>query len=485
MKQRILTDIEPRDVLGYFEDLTFIPRESGNEQEVSDFLVEFAKKNGLEVSQDEYNNVLIRKDASEGYEDHPGVILQAHMDMVCEKNPGVEFDFAKDPIEFEVDGDIIIARDTSLGADNGVGVAMAMAILANKDLKHPPLEFLCTTDEESGMLGIENFDFDQLKGDRLINIDSSDEAVIVAGCAGGPDVRIDIPVTRVAADPDKKYYNIKIEGLRGGHSGEDIHLGRANANKLLSRYLNKLSLKLSYDIADIGGGLKSNAIPRNAFTTIGVAADDVQTLLDETAAYGKILSDEYRVNDPDIQVVITEADVPAEILDEATATSAVAFISFCETGIIRMDQDYPEFVETSNSIGVVELHEDVISMLITERSSLNSGHEYISESLIALSKLVGGTYNILSNSPVWAYQPESEVIKLYAETYEEMFGRPTKTIILHAGIETGMFALRIERELDMISLGPDNRNLHSPGEWVSISSTERVYKSIVALLEKL
>ncbi|MBQ9708007.1 MAG: beta-Ala-His dipeptidase, partial [Firmicutes bacterium] len=307
MKQRILTDIEPRDVLGYFEDLTFIPRESGNEQEVSDFLVEFAKKNGLEVSQDEYNNVLIRKDASEGYEDHPGVILQAHMDMVCEKNPGVEFDFAKDPIEFEVDGDIIIARDTSLGADNGVGVAMAMAILANKDLKHPPLEFLCTTDEESGMLGIENFDFDQLKGDRLINIDSSDEAVIVAGCAGGPDVRIDIPVTRVAADPDKKYYNVKIEGLRGGHSGEDIHLGRANANKLLSRYLNKLSLKLSYDIADIGGGLKSNAIPRNAFATIGVAADDVQTLLDETAAYGKILSDEYRVNDPDIQVVITEA----------------------------------------------------------------------------------------------------------------------------------------------------------------------------------
>ena len=485
MKERLLTDIEPKDVMGYFEDLTFIPRESGNEKEVSDYLMDFAEKNGLEAVQDEYNNVLIRKDASPGYEDHPGVILQAHMDMVCEKNPGVDFDFAKDPIVFEVEDDKIIAKDTSLGADNGMGVAMSMAILANKELKHPPLEFLCTTDEESGMLGIENFDFDQLKGDRLINIDSSDEAVIVAGCAGGPDVRIDIPVTRVPADKDAVYYEIKLEGLVGGHSGEDIHLGRANANKLLSRLLNKLSLKIDYKVGDIGGGLKSNAIPRNAFVVLGVSKDDASVLLETCEEYGKILDDEYRVNDPDIKVVVNEAEKPAEVLDDKCAESIIAFISFCETGIIRMNQDYPEFVETSNSIGVVELHEDVASMLITERSSLDSGHEYISETLKALAKLVGGTYTVLSNSPVWQYKPESEMIKLYAETYEEMFGRETKTIILHAGVEAGMFALRIPRELDMISLGPDNRCLHSPGEWVGITSSERVYKSIAALLEKL
>ena len=485
MKQRLLTNVEPVDVMGYFEDLTFIPRESGNEKEVSDYLMDFAAKNGLDAVQDEYNNVLIRKPASAGYENHPGVILQAHMDMVCEKNPGVEFDFAKDPIVFEVEDDKIIAKDTSLGADNGMGVAMAMAILANKDLKHPPLEFLCTTDEESGMLGIENFDFDQLKGDMLINIDSSDEGVIVAGCAGGPDVRIDIPVARVDADKNAAYYEIKLEGLIGGHSGEDIHLGRANANKLLSRLLNKLSLQLDYKVADIGGGLKSNAIPRNAFVKLGVSKEDAPVLLEQCKAYGDILADEYRVNDPDIKVVVTEADAPLKVLDDKSAENIIAFISFCETGIIRMNQDYPEFVETSNSIGVVELHDDAASMLITERSSLDSGHEYISESLKALAKLVGGTYTVLSNSPVWPYKPESKMIKLYADTYEELFGKETKTIILHAGVEAGMFALRVPRELDMISLGPDNRSLHSPGEWVGISSSERVYKSIVALLEKL
>lgn len=485
MKERILQNVQPVDVLGFFEDLTFIPRESGNEKEVSDYLVSFAKERGLEVYQDEYMNVLIRKPATAGYENSKGVILQAHMDMVCEKNPGFEFDFSKDPIQFIIDGDNIVAPDTTLGADNGIGVAMALAVLADGSLEHPAIEFLCTTDEESGMLGIENFNFDLLKGDRLINLDSSDEGLIVAGCAGGPDVRIDIPAVRTAADKNMKFFEIRISGLIGGHSGEDIHLGRANANKLLSRFLNRLSGRIKYTLADIGGGLKSNAIPRNSFAVLGVDETDVSVLEETAEEYGSILAEEFRVNDPDISVELNPADTPEAVLDEKSAVNIVAFITHCEAGILYMNQDYPEFVDTSSSIGVVTLDDEKASMYITERSSTDYGHEHISENLIALAGLVGGEYVVLSNSPVWPYRPQSELISLYGKVYEEMFGKKTKTIILHAGVEAGMFALRIERELDMISIGADNRKLHSPGEYVGISSTKRVYESLKELLRQL
>lgn len=485
MKERLLTDVEPRDVFMYFEDLTFIPRDSRKEKEVSDYLMEFAKKHNLEAYQDEYFNVLIKKGASPGYEDHPGVILQAHMDMVCEKNPDFEFDFDSDPIEFEVDGDLVVARDTTLGADDGIGMAMAMAILADDDIKHPPLEFLCTTDEESGMLGIENFNFDLIKGDRLINLDNSDEGVIVAACAGGPDVRIDIPINKIQANPNKKYYEVRMQGLLGGHSGEDIHRGRANANKQLVRFLNKISMDMNYVLANFEGGLKSNAIPRNAFAIIGIDNDSIEMFESKAREFAKTIKDEYRVNDPDSEFVYKETDIPVEVLDETSASNVCAFISFCETGILRRNQDYPQFVESSVSLGVVRVCEDNAYMLLTERSSLDSMHEYISETLISLAKYVGGTYTVLSYSPVWTFKPESEMVDLYSKIYEEMYGKKTETTIFHAGVESGMFSLRIERELDMIALGPNCENLHSPGEYVSISSTKRVYDSIKALIEAL
>ena len=218
MKERLLTHTEPVDVFHYFEDLTFIPRESGNERDVSDYLVNFAKEHNLEYKQDEYCNVLIRKEASPGYEDHPGVIVQAHMDMVCEKNRDVVHDFAKDPIEFEVEDDRIIARKTTLGADDGIGVAFGLALLADDSIKHPAIEFVSTSDEERGMLGIENFDFSQLKGEYVINVDSDDEGMVVVGCAGGPVVKVDLPIRKVPADHEKEFVKIRIRGLRGGHS---------------------------------------------------------------------------------------------------------------------------------------------------------------------------------------------------------------------------------------------------------------------------
>ena len=485
MKERLLTNTEPKDVFRYFEDLTFIPRESRNEKEVSDYLIAFAKEHGLEAYQDEYFNVLIRKPATPGYEDHPGVILQAHMDMVCEKNPGVEFDFARDPIQFVIEGDNIIARDTTLGADNGIGVAMSMAILADDSIKHPMLEFVCTTDEESGMLGIENFDFDQLRGSRVINLDSSEEGCIVAGCAGGPDVRIDLPVKWIDADKGKSYFDLSISELVGGHSGEDIHRGRANANKLLVRVLNKIGMNINYEMAYINGGLKSNAIPRNANAIIGIDPADEGKLKAVVDMYASLFSEEYRVNDPNIKLTCEKKNAPERVMDEESRKRITGFITFVETGIVRYNQDYPSFVETSTSLGVVNLEEDSAFMLITTRSSMASQYELLSENLRVLTDFLGGRYQDLSCCPAWEFGVDSEMRAKYAQIYKDMFGKDTETIILHAGVEPGEFSTHIDRELDMISLGPDNRFLHAPGEYVSISSTERVYNSVKALIEAL
>ena len=332
MKERLLTNTEPIDVFHYFEDLTFIPRESGNEKEVSDYLVNFAKEHGLEYKQDEWYNVLIRKEATPGYEDHPGVIVQAHMDMVCEKNGDVEHDFAKDPIVFEVEDDRVIAKNTTLGADDGIGVSFGLALLADDSIKHPAIEFVCTSDEERGLQGIENFDFTQLKGDYVINVDSDDEGVVVVGCAGGPVVKVNVPIRKVPADHKKEYYAIKITGLRGGHSGEDIHRGRANANKLLIRVLRALEENVRFDLSDITGGLKYNAIPRNAEAVIGIEKEDKAAVDAVIERFSGIFADEYRVNDPGITLEAVPQETADHILDEASSRRVLDYIDFTETG---------------------------------------------------------------------------------------------------------------------------------------------------------
>ncbi|HIU25438.1 MAG TPA: aminoacyl-histidine dipeptidase [Candidatus Copromorpha excrementigallinarum] len=485
MKERILTNVEPKDVLKYFEDLTFIPRESGNEKEVSDYLVNFAKEHGFEWSQDDYYNVLMRKPASKGYEDHPGIIIQAHMDMVCEKNRDFEHDFARDPIKFEVDGDKIIARDTSLGADDGIGVAIGLAVMADPELKHPAIEFVCTSDEERGMSGIENFDFSVLKGSRVINLDSDDEGVLVVGCAGGPVVRVELPVSRKAADREKSYFEITLRGLLGGHSGEDIHRGRANANKLMVRVLMAVQRELGFDLAAISGGLKYNAIPRNAEVTIGVDREKEAALRAVVDRYSAIFADEYRVNDPDIELGIAPADAPKEVLDEESKMKILDYMNFSETGIIRMDMDYPQFVESSVSLGVVNIEGDKAVILIMTRSSKDSQYELSFEKIVRLTELLGGEYFVMSNCPAWEYDYQSELKATYERVYEDMFGKKASIMILHAGVEPSEFAKNMDRKMDMISMGPDVRNLHAPGEYFSISSTQRFWESFKKFLEEL
>ena len=277
IENRKLANLEPKAFFRYFEDLTRIPRPSGKEEKVVEYLMDFAKENGLYAEKDEFNNVLIKKPASKGYEDHDSIILQAHIDMVCEKNPGVEHDFDKDPIDITVEDGKVIAKETTLGADDGVGVAFAMAILADKDIKHPAIEFLATSDEERGMTGIENFDFSKLTGSKVINIDSDDEGLVVVGCAGGPVIRVKLPLSYKKAD-NKNTYKVKVAGLAGGHSGEDIHRGRANSNKLMVRVLMEALDIETFELADIVGGDKYNAIPRNTEAYVNIVAEDEEKL---------------------------------------------------------------------------------------------------------------------------------------------------------------------------------------------------------------
>lgn len=484
IENRKLANLEPKAFFRYFEDLTRIPRPSGKEEKVVEYLMEFAKENGLYAEKDEFNNVLIKKPASKGYEDHDTVILQAHIDMVCEKNPGVEHDFDKDPIDITVEDGKVIAKDTTLGADDGVGVAFAMAILADKEIKHPAIEFLATSDEERGMTGIENFDFSKLTGNKVINIDSDDEGLVVVGCAGGPVIRVKLPLSYKEAD-NKNTYKVKVAGLSGGHSGEDIHRGRANSNKLMVRVLMDALNIDSLEIADIVGGDKYNAIPRNTEAYVNIAEKDVEKLKEIASKFEKIFKHEYRVSDSDIYVEVSKVDTIDKVLDRESTMRVLDFINFADTGIIRMDMDYPDTVETSISLGVIRLEGDKTRIEIMTRSSMESQFNLLADKVFRLTELLGGEYEVMSNCPPWEYVVDSDLRTTYENVWEEMTGEKPKMMILHAGLEPSEFAKHIDRDLDMISMGPDIRLLHAPGEYFVIDSAKKVYESVITLLERL
>ncbi len=339
--ERVLKDLEPKEVFRYFEDLTRIPRGSGNEKQVTDYLIDFAKEHDLEWHRDEFLNVLIRKKATKGYEDRPGIIFQGHTDIVCEKNMDTVHDFLKDPVKVIVDGDKITADGTTLGADDGIGVAMGLAIFASTELEHPALELLCTSDEERGMNGVEGFDFSLLKGKTLINLDSDDEGVFVVGCAGGPGMRVEIPLKREPVKEGFVPLVIKVRGLKGGHSGEDIHRGRANSIKLMSRVLMAVELEMDMQLADLNGGAKYNAIPRESDALVFVPRDMADKAQAIVAGMQADFRNEYLVSDPKVSV---ECSAPGEgalkpgegelPLKEESKKALLDYVIFAETGII-------------------------------------------------------------------------------------------------------------------------------------------------------
>ena len=477
MSGGILQHIEPKSVFYYFEELSNIPRESGNEQAVSEFLLHFARQYGFEAVRDEALNVLIRKRASPSCAHKPGIILQAHMDMVCEKNRGVAHDFTHDPIRMEIDGDRIIARETTLGADNGIGLALALALLADKDAEHPDMELLCTSDEEMGMSGVEKFDASILTGRILINLDANDEGVFVVGCAGGPVVQVHMPVAWEPAEGQLEAVRLSVSGLLGGHSGEDIHRGRANANKLIGRVLGRLAEGMPLRLAALSGGLKYNAIPREAEAVLLLRPEDRPSALAIVEEFKRISKKEYGDSDAGISIRLEPFEGQTDkILCPDSTKSVLAFISLAASGIVRMSPEFPDIVESSISLGVVRLEERQAVFFSMIRSSVKSMYLDLYYNLAQLAALLGATTTVQSNCPEWEFNPESRLKQVFASVHRDMFGTEPKFMVLHAGLECGVLKKKIPEQMDMIAAGPDIRNLHAPGEYVSISSTARFWR---------
>lgn len=467
------------EVLNLFEQLSQIPRESGNEKAVSDWIRDWALERGLEVRQDDIWDLLITKPASKGYEDHPPVLMQAHIDMVCEKDSDSDHDFSKDPIRFKTDGDwIVSASGTTLGADNGVGVAAAMAVLGDKDLPHPPLEVVFTVQEETTFAGAESVDVSSCKAKRMINLDHADERELIVGSCGGTGVIFTMPLEREGNVPEgKQAFLIRVSGLKGGHSGEDIHRGRGNAINLLLRLLENADVS----IVSITGGTNRLAIPREAEAV--VFASDAKALQETVAEAEAVFRKEYG-QAPDLAITVESAAETGAPLTEEAFRKIASAVRLYPNGIAQMNGNLEGLVESSDNIGIISTEGDVLTLTSEVRGAYQSTVADITKTIEALAEIMGAEVEYFGGYVPWEFEAESELRNLAVGLYKEMFGGEMKQLALHAGLECGFFAEKIPG-LDLISIGPDCQYFHSPQERVSITSIGHFYEFLKALLARL
>lgn len=471
------------EVFRYFEELSAIPRGSGNERQISDHMVEFARRHGLEVIQDKAMNVIIKKPASPGYESAPTVILQGHLDMVCEKNKGTVHDFEKDPIRLKVVDDMIYAEGTTLGADNGIALAYALTLLASKDIPHPALEVLFTSDEENTMSGAPALDASKLSGRILINLDSEEEGRFLVSSAGGLKAKLVIPVKWEKTPADKAVYRLGIGGLKGGHSGMEIDKGRGNANKLMGRLINRIIREFDIYVAEINGGLKSNAIPRETevlLLTDAANASKLEAIVKEQEA---LFKNELRAVDTGVHTILEAvSDKPERVFSKETAGSVVAAMVLLPNGIQSMSMEIKGLVESSTNLGVVKTVENEVWLINEIRSSVKSLKRNTYNQVLTLADTLGGKVIIESEYPEWEYNPNSKIRPLFIRTYKKMYNAEPEIIAIHAGLECGVFMSKLDN-LDAISLGPNMFDVHTPDEHLSISSTERVWELLLEALK--
>ena len=477
----MLEHLEPVKVMTYFEKLCSIPHGSYNTKAISDYCVAFAKERGLSVSQDDTNNVIIVKEACEGYEAAPTVILQGHLDMVCEKNADVDFDFATEGLRLRVDGDFVYADGTTLGGDDGIAVACALAILDDNTLKHPRIEAVFTTEEEVGMDGALALDMSGLKGKYLINIDSEEEGKILTSCAGG--MRSDIRFHMKRETMTGVLVNVAIKGLLGGHSGAEIDKMRANANVLLGRLLFELNKLVNYGVISVCGGAKDNAIPREAFAKLCIPEDSLDTAEQIVAKVSSDICNEFKGSDPDISMTMEKyGEGEADVFSQDSFQRLLFMWFNAPNGIQTMSAQLPGLVESSLNLGVLHTDDSDVVLRYSVRSSVKSLKWVISDKLQYLTEMMGGEYAFEGEYPEWAYKKDSPLRDMASAVYEEMFGNAPKIEAIHAGLECGLFSEK-RPDLDMISIGPDIFDIHTPAEHLSISSTQRVYKYLVKMLE--
>ena len=477
----VLENCEPKRVFHYFEEICKIPHGSGNTKQISDFLVEFAKDHGFKYVQDEMNNVVIYKPGTPGYENSPTVIIQGHMDMVCEKRPNVKHDFTKDGLNISVKDGYITANGTTLGGDDGIAVAYGLALLDSTDIPHPPLEVLLTVDEEIGLLGAVGLDCSVLKGRRFINLDSEAEGSLWISCAGGLSGISHIPVQRVEGEGEK--VQVKICGLMGGHSGAEIDKNRANANKLMGRFLYGLKKKADYAVISLAGGQKDNAITRECTVEfLTDAVEDVNTYAKELQSQ---IREEYTGSDENITIEVkAEGTVTSQVLHPTSQEKIVFYLQNVPFGIQKMSGTIKGLVETSTNIGILKTSENEVMGSSSIRSSVETARDSLSDKIAYLTEFLGGEYERQGVYPAWEYRKDSPLRDKMVEVYEEMYGQKPNVVAIHAGLECGLFYKKMEG-LDCVSLGPDMKDIHTSEEVLSISSTERVWKYLVKVLEAL
>lgn len=481
-----MRNLEPKAVWENFYQLTQIPRPSGKRKQIADFFVNYGKSLGLETLQDEIGNVLIRKPATPGMEGHPGVILQAHMDMVPQKNGDKVFDFEKDPIEayIEDNGQWVTANGTTLGADDGIGAAIAMAILADKNVVHPPLEALFTIDEETGMFGANDLKGGWLQGKYLLNLDNEDEGELCVGCAGGIDTTATFAYQPVETEEGDIALRIELKGLKGGHSGCDIHLQRGNAIKLLVRVLKDAVANYEARLASIDGGSLRNAIPREASAVITIPADSYQDLQDMIDRYEDLYLREYAGVDDGITLKATEVECPKTEIPEEIQDCLIHALTLCPHGVYRMIPERPDVVETSNNLAMVKTVEGKVTCYCLTRSSVESRKEELQSIIQSAFSLAGAEVVFTGGYPGWQPNFHSTLQQKMVETYKKEFGEDARVVIIHAGLECGIIGSKYPG-MEMIAFGPTIKHPHSPDERVEISTVAKTYRYVEAILKAL
>ena len=480
METKRLAGLEPAAVFGYFEEICSIPHGSRNTKLISDYLVNFAKEQNLRYIQDEADNVILFGDATAGYEDHPTVILQGHMDMVCEKDADCPIDMATEGLDVMHDGNVVFAKGTTLGADNGIAVAMGMAILADKTIPHPPIEVLVTSDEEIGLLGAAAVDMSAMQGRTLINLDSEGEGIFTVSCAGGCTATISLPVERRAVYGP--CIRLVVDGLQGGHSGADIHLNRGNANKIMGEFMSRIQKLMPLCLTSLSGGAKDNAIPRSCQATLvamGIHLDRINAIAEELQAEVRA-----QYNEPEVTVQAFDVDaLGGNSLSTESTAKVISLLCSAPNGVQTWSKDIEGLVQTSLNMGVVKLG-DRLNVTLSVRSSVNTEKQELLDQLKKLAEMFGASYVEAGAYPAWEYKKESRLRDVMVSTYKDMFGKDAKVEAIHAGLECGLFTEKLPG-LDCVSIGPQMHDIHTSRERLEIASTKRTWDFLLAVLKNL
>jgi dipeptidase D len=479
-----IQQLAPQLLWKHFYSLTQIPRPSGKIEPIASFLADFGKSLGLETLRDEAGNVLVRKPATPGMENRIPVVLQAHMDMVPQKNSGVAHDFENDPIDAYIDGEWVTARDTTLGADNGIGLAAAMAVLESTDIAHPPIEMFITVDEETGMHGAFGLQPNFLQAGILINMDSEDEGELYVGCAGGIDANVSFAYSEVPVPEGDLALKVTLKGLKGGHSGVDIHLQRANANKLMFRFLKEAVADYEVRLAAIDGGSLRNAIPREAFAVITVPGEGVQDVLDLIDDYSALFTEEYAGVEDGISLSAESTDLPSGLLPEEIQDDLINGITACPNGVFRVIPELPSVVETSNNLAIVKSNGTSVECKCLIRSSVESRKDELASMVASVFALAGARVEFSGAYPGWKPNLQSPILKEMTKVYEDNYGKTPKVMIIHAGLECGILGTNYPK-MDMISFGPTIRYPHSPDEKVNIATVEKFWDFLIKTLANI